>query len=109
MENSAIPAVFLHNCAAVVLVLLLALVLHVRWLVTLIAAALVMAGSLLWKDIGYEWGAAWQKYFYKPVLEGGLWHDSTTETEIIGLILFWLLPLGLAYATSLATIARRTD
>jgi hypothetical protein len=90
----------------VVLTLLLAFVLRIRWLVALVSFGITMAASLAWKSLGYEWMVAWGKYLYKPVLAGGLWRQSATEEEITGLIVFWLLPLALAYATAVARIAK---
>jgi hypothetical protein len=109
LESNAIAALFLHNCIAVVLVLLLSILVRIRWLVSLIAWSLTIGASFLWKGIGNEWFLAWNKYIKKLVFDGGLWRDSTTEAEIIGLLLFWLLPLGLAYATALARITKIKD
>ena len=106
MEASAIPAVFLHNCIAIVAALLLALVLRVRWLVTLIAWGVTFGAGYAWRNMGYEWMNAWIEYVRKPVIDGGLWHDSASQAEIVGLLIFWLLPLALAYAVTLACIAK---
>ena len=109
MDASAIPAVFLHNCGAVVITLLLTVFLRIRWLAALIAWGLTIGASFLWKDIGPEWYDAWMRYLYRPVVKGGLWHGTVTDVEIIGTIIFWLLPLGLAYATTLARITKIKD
>ncbi len=109
MESSAIPAVFLHNCIAVVVALLLASVLRIRWLVALITWSLTIGVSFFWKELGREWLLAWTKYLRWPVIDGGLWRDSATEGEIVGLLIFWLLPLALAYAAALAYIAKIKD
>ena len=106
MESGAIPAVFLHNCIAVVLTLILTLIIQIRWLVSLIAWSLTIGAAFLWKSIGTEWFLAWKRYFRELIYEGGLWQDPVTEKEITGLVLFWLLPLALAYVTALARIVK---
>jgi hypothetical protein len=106
LEVEAVPAIFLHNCVAVVSALLIAFALRIRWLVALISFGIAMASSLAWKSIGFEWEIAWKNYLYRPVIEGELWHGSATETEVAGVIIFWLLPLALAYVTALARIAK---
>lgn len=106
MEFDAYPALLLHNLTAMVLSLLLTIPLRVRWLVSLIAWMGTIWGSFIWKDIGISWQDPWRAYFYEPVLGGGLWRGSVTETEIVGILIFWLLPLALAYAVTLARIIK---
>ena len=106
MESMAIPAAFLHNCVAITVALLLALVLRVRWLVSLIAWGVTFGAGYLWRDMGAEWMNAWIEYVRKPVMDGGLWHESASQNEIVGILIFWLLPLGLAYAVTLMCIAK---
>jgi hypothetical protein len=109
LDTSAIPAAFLHNCIAVVLVLLFSTFIRIRWLVSLIAWALTIGVSFFWRDIGCDWYSAWQTYLHEPVFGKGLWTDSASEVEIIGLLIFWLMPLALAYATALARITKISD
>jgi len=109
LEPSAIPAIFLHNCIAVVGALLLASVLRIRWLVALIVWSVTMGASFFWKELGQQWLLTWTVYLRRPVIDGGLWTDSASEGEIVGLLVFWLLPLALAYATALAYISKISD
>lgn len=109
MESGAIPAIFLHNSIAVVLTLFLSFLIRIRWLVSLIAWSITFGLSFLWKGIGIDWFLAWKRYFRELIFEGGLWHNTVTEKEIAGLLIFWLLPLALAYATALARIVRVKD
>jgi hypothetical protein len=86
--------------------LLLSIPLRIRWLITLIAWGLAIGVSFLWESAGYELHSAWRTYFYDPILGGGLWHDSASDTEIFGFFLFWLMPLALAYMVALARIGK---
>ncbi len=106
MEAMFFAPVMLHNAIAVVVALLITVVLRVRWLAALLSLASSIGASCLWRGIGQSWAIGWIRYLYKPVLGGGLWHGTVTHNEFVGLLLFWLLPLGLAYAVTLARVAR---
>jgi len=109
LESLGVPAAFLHNCAAIMFVMLLSIFIHVRWLVIPVAWVFTIAGSFLWMKIGFGWYSAWYAYCYSPVIGGSLLRSPTTERKIIGLLIFWLLPLALAYAAAVARIAKRTN
>ena len=106
MNTSSLPAIFLHNFIAVIATLLLSIPIRIRWLITLIAWGLALGVSFLWEQVGHVWHSTWKTYLYNPVFEGGLWHDSASDEEIYGFLLFWLMPLALAYMVALARIAR---
>jgi len=109
LESGAVPAAFLQNCSAIILALLIAPLLRIRWLSAFIACGGAFTLSLLWRNIGREWQAAWTVYFHNPLLKGGLWKGTLTNMEVIGVLVFWLLPLGLAYFTTLTLITKRSD
>lgn len=106
MDSTSLPAIFLHNFIAVIATLLLSIPIRIRWLITLIAWGLAFGTSFLWKQVDPVWNFTWKTYFYNPIFKGGLWHDSASDEEIYGFLLFWLMPLALAYMVALARIAR---
>jgi hypothetical protein len=92
-----LPALLFQVGSVALAALLLGRFIHRRVFVVPIA---FLVGSLAFFCAGHvrnDFGAVWEDLFWEPIFEGHLVRNFPHGESNMGFVMFWLIPLGLAY------------